>query len=140
VKRQRIVFWTGLLLYVASFFLIAVVGLRGGETGISSAQAALLYPWTHLNGMLLRKNPLEFFSILISGWINPFFLITIILMSRKQFPQTIAILRIIILLMIPFCWIVFYYEELYPREGHFLWVTGMLLTLFSGKLRKDESA
>jgi len=89
---------------------------------------------------MLRNNPLEFFSLLISGWINPLFLITIILMSRKRFSQPIAILKIIILLMIPFCWIVFYYEKLYPREGHFLWVIGMLLTLFSSKLRKEDSA
>jgi len=33
--------------------------------------------------------------------------------------------------MIPFCWIVFYNERLYPREGHILWVAGMVLALFS---------
>lgn len=139
VKGKRIVFWTGLLLYVASFFLIAVVAGSSTVPGIYCANIALRGPWTIGNAML-RSNPLEFSSLLISGWINPLFLITIILMSREQFPQPIAILKIIILLMIPFCWIVFCYEELYPREGHFLWVIGMLLVLFSGRLRKEESA
>jgi hypothetical protein len=29
--------------------------------------------------------------------------------------------------MIPFCWVIFYALEVYPREGHVLWVIGMLL-------------
>jgi hypothetical protein len=35
------------------------------------------------------------------------------------------------LLMIPCCWVVFHDEKLYPREGHFVWIIGMLLVLFS---------
>jgi hypothetical protein len=30
-----------------------------------------------------------------------------------------------------FCWIVCYHEHAYPREGHVLWITSMLLALFS---------
>jgi hypothetical protein len=41
------------------------------------------------------------------------------------------ILRTITLVMIPFCWIVFYDEHAYPREGHVLWIAGMVLALFS---------
>jgi hypothetical protein len=41
------------------------------------------------------------------------------------------ILRIITLLMIPFCWIVFYDGRFFPREGHSLWVASMVLALFS---------
>jgi hypothetical protein len=36
--------------------------------------------------------------------------------------------------MAPFCWVVFHYENLYPREGYFLWILGMLLALFSPNL------
>jgi hypothetical protein len=36
--------------------------------------------------------------------------------------------------MIPCCWIVFHYEDLFPREGHILWVAAMLLMLFSSTL------
>jgi hypothetical protein len=54
-------------------------------------------------------------------------------------------LRNLTFLMIPLCWIVFSYEHLYPREGHVLWVLGMILTLFAmsdSKLRhlKERTA
>lgn len=89
---------------------------------------------------MLRSDAIKFYSLLISGWINPLLFITIVLMLRSRFPRPCATLKIVILLMIPFCWIVFYHEKLYPREGHFLWVIGMLLMLFSDKFRKDKSA
>ena len=47
--------------------------------------------------------------------------------NRRPF----KILRTITLLMIPFCWVVFYDGRLFPREGHSLWVAGMVLALFS---------
>jgi hypothetical protein len=47
--------------------------------------------------------------------------------NRRPF----KILRTITLLMIPFCWIVFRNEHLYPREGHVLWVVAMVVALFS---------
>ena len=31
--------------------------------------------------------------------------------------------------MFPFCWIVFHFDHLYPREGYFLWTAGMTLML-----------
>jgi hypothetical protein len=34
--------------------------------------------------------------------------------------------------MIPFSWVIFHYENYCPREGHFLWILGMLLVLVSG--------
>ncbi len=48
-----------------------------------------------------------------------------------------AVLRIVVILMIPFCWVVFHYESLHPREGHFVWIIGMLLVLFSPELAKS---
>jgi hypothetical protein len=41
-------------------------------------------------------------------------------------------------MMIPFCWIVFHYENLSPRLGHFLWILGMLLVLFANKISTDR--
>jgi hypothetical protein len=145
---QRIVFWTGLLLYVASFFpgifgyrLVAVkthnpttIGGYYEFTGFDCAKAALLGPWEEHG-----PRDVSDFSLLISGWINPLLVITVFLALWKKYPRATAILRIMILLMIPFCWVFFYYTESYPREGHFLWVIGMLLMLFSGKFRKDEA-
>jgi hypothetical protein len=43
-------------------------------------------------------------------------------------------LRIVILIFLPFSWVVFVTRHIYPREGYFLWSIGMLLTLFSVEL------
>ena len=40
--------------------------------------------------------------------------------------------------MVPFSWAVFVYEKLYPREGYFVWIIGMLLVLFSRELARGE--
>ena len=43
--------------------------------------------------------------------------------------------------MMPFCWLAFYTESLYPREGYFLWTVAMILVLFSkglGRERRDQ--
>ncbi len=40
-------------------------------------------------------------------------------------------LKFALLFMIPFCWVVFHYLEVYPKEGHVRSVIGMLLVLIS---------
>jgi len=86
--------------------------------------------------------PLEYVAFLISGWINPLFVIATILASSARRQLLARVLRSIVVVMIPFCWIVFYYDNLYPREGHFLWIAGMLLVLFADRLagRDEDSA
>jgi hypothetical protein len=79
----------------------------------------------------VREKPIEYFSLLGSGLINPMFLTTFFLQLFKVRPQAIVLLRNIAISMIPLCWVVFRYDHLYPREGHVLWVVGMLLTLFA---------
>jgi hypothetical protein len=78
----------------------------------------------------------EYVALVISGWINPVFLIVVALMLRERYQRAVAILRITLLLMIPFCWVVFYDYGIYPREGYFLWLFGMLLALFSSVVMK----
>jgi hypothetical protein len=134
---KRALFWVGLLVYIVSFFLFwggcRVPGC-GPSRGYLAAIFALVLP--------LKENPFsvgwifhdmifEYVALVISGWINPVFLIIVALMLRGRYQRTEAILRIIVLLMIPFCWVVFYHYDFYPREGHFLWLFGMVLTLFS---------
>lgn len=65
---------------------------------------------------------LAFLCLMISGWINPVFLLYLVMPT--------ALLRRMVLCVIPLCWIFFFYERLIPREGHFLWLLGMLLVLF----------
>jgi len=77
------------------------------------------------------SNPLDYISYIVSGWINPVFLIAVVVTwsnRSRRFAQAAAI---VILLMMPTCWIVFYNHNLYPREGYVAWVAGMLTVLWS---------
>ena len=133
-KRQRIIFFTGLALYAISFLLLAVSfasifipPLRGWEC----AEAALLLPW---DSNPLSKGVFAWAALLLSGLINPAFLLAAILIWRQRARHVVLTLAVAILVMIPFCWIVFRNENLHPREGYFLWILGMILVLFSGFL------
>ena len=123
-------FWLGLLLYAASFFLVAVVsGLDSAETerGYTCAGISLEFGWVFAKSLLHPSAPvlIRLFPIVVAGLINPVFLLFTIRPNK--------ILRACLLSMIPFSWVVFYFWDgrLYPREGHFLWLAGMLLVLFS---------
>jgi hypothetical protein len=136
MTRQQKIVWTGVALYVASFFMPALAGAvitapSGWAPGYICAWYAFTLP---LNGFGGFHNHLEYFSLLISGWINPVFWMTAPSAFRGSHGQFLGILRIVVFLMIPFCWVVMYQEDSYPREGHFVWIAGMLLVLFSGKL------
>src|SRR6266700_4122991 len=132
---KRTLFSVGILIYIGSFFLFAFGGGGGRPVpGYGAAILAVLIPW--------QQNPFsslsifhdiifEYVALLISGWINPLFLIILALMLPGRHQRVVTILRIVLLLMIPFCWVVFYYQGFYPREGHFLWLVGMFLVLFS---------
>ena len=117
----------GLSMYVASFFLRAIGDLRG----YFCADFALVYPLGAEGRSLFHERPVEYFSILGSGLINPLFLITFFLRLCEMRPFVITVLRTLTILMMPLCWVVFRYESFYPREGHVLWIAGMLLTLFA---------
>jgi len=127
------------MLYVVSFFLVAIKVNFPGFTmrGYECANDELLAPWdanTTFDGRF------DFLSTLISGWINPVFLITAIFVSLDRPRRLIAVMRIVLILMIPFCWIVFHYEGVYPREGHFIWILGMSLVLFSREATRGLGA
>jgi hypothetical protein len=141
MSPKRTLFWIGLLIYSVSFALFwgacRVPGC-GPSRGYLAAFFAFVLP--------LKENPFsvrwlfhdmifEYVALVISGWINPLFLIILALMVPGRYQRAVAILRIILLLMIPFCWVVFYYYRIYPREGHFFWLFGMVLTLFSSEYR-----
>ena len=75
-----------------------------------------------------------FVALLISGWINIAFLVSMAIRWREGNRLAFKILRTTTLLMVPFCWIIFYDQNLFPREGHLLWIAGMVLALFSDNL------
>jgi hypothetical protein len=127
--------FVGLSTYVCSFFLLAIGEfgeLSGSLRGFFCAEYALLFPFGKDGRSLLHERPIEYLSLLGSGLINPVFLITFFLqIFRVRQPLLIVVLRTLTILMIPLCWVVFRYEHFHPREGHFLWIAGMLLTLFA---------
>jgi hypothetical protein len=132
--RRGMLVFVGLSIYVASFFLLAVgdfEGLAGPVRGYSCAEVALLSPFSKDGPSLLHEKPIEYLSLLGSGLINPVFLTTFFLQLFRARPRAIVVLRNLTILMIPLCWMVFRYEHFYPREGHVLWIVGMLLTLFA---------
>jgi hypothetical protein len=140
VKTNR-VFWIGLLIYVVSFFLVAL-----GETqptpsmhpllGVVCAAETFVYPLLIAKMSLLDHSanlpPIPIFSfLLLSGWVNPIFLIAVIVDLTELRPQLLAVIKILLLITVTCSWVTaFYYFRTFPREGHLLWVIGMLLVLF----------
>jgi len=145
VKPSLKVFWVGMFIYGISFCLVAL-----GETkfspgndplfGFACAFMAFILPFMHAHDALSHNVPLAFpawvyIYILICGWINPIFIVSAVLYLIGRYSRAVAILRIVLLSMIPFTWIfAFYYLRTYPREGYFLWIIGMLLVLFSEQI------
>jgi hypothetical protein len=128
-------FLIGLLMYVASFWLVAVRGHHDSNftsPGYECASVMLIYSWQAAKSLLHPsiRGVTEYISGTITGLTNPVFLAAVTTRSHT--------LRIIVILMMPFCWIVFYWDNLYPREGYFLWLAGMLFVLFSERFTTGE--
>ena len=136
MKKNWILVALGLALYAGAFFLIgardahASAGDRG-YPGWFCAFITLVNPWGHDGLTLLQESPIEYLSLLFSGWINPLFLITLGTQLVRPMGRPAFVLRLLLLLMFPACWIVFYKLSLYPREGYFVWIAGMLLVMFT---------
>jgi hypothetical protein len=135
VVLNRALFGIGLLLYVLSFFLIAAVS-KGIEFGLYGYECAYMAPTSAIAGTPFSHGddytpPLPYLSIVAAGLINPVFVVYVTFAFLGRKPQAMKVLRYVLVAMIPFCWIAFRFLEIYPREGYFVWVAGMLLVLFS---------
>jgi hypothetical protein len=143
MSRKKTLFGIGMALYAVSFALVAVADRHPSSGSLRGYAAAIFSIWA-----VLSENPLSdhwlfqgkefaYVSLLVSSLINPLFLVTLT-MAARGYQQTVAILKVILLLMIPFCLIGFGFQTSYPREGFFLWVSGMVLALFSGFLQSES--
>jgi hypothetical protein len=135
MTRQQKILGTGVALYAASFFLPAMTRAvatspSGWAPGYACAWYAFAVPISGFG--VFKYDHLAYFSLLISGWINPVFWMAAPSAFHERHGQFLGIFRIIVVLMIPFCWVFMYQEHLSAREGHFMWLVGMLLILFSG--------
>lgn len=146
MTRQLKIFWTGMLIYAVSFFLFAVGFPNSGPggpsplLGIYCACFAIANPLQlgpgSMSGWPFEGGAFAFASLVVSGWINPVFAVTAFLDLTGQYQRAVRVLRIIVLAMIPFCWIFFHFTPFHPREGHFAWVLGMVIALCSHWLAK----
>jgi len=137
----RSAFWVGLFAYSTSFF-IPFVGGTGVytpklPTGADCAIDWFFFPWIyiHLHNLdkFLSDAPVGNVSVALSGWINPIFVLAVLCAVLGRTPLLTTILRTVIFIFLPFCLPIFLVQHIYPREGYVLWVTGMLLVLFSNK-------
>ena len=142
---KRTLLWIGVVIYALSFALVAVAERWPGHERMRGYWAAIVSIWVPLvynpfrAAWIFRETKLSYVALLVSGWINPLFLVTLAFALSKRYRRMISLLRIILLLMFPFCWVAFLFANFYPREGYFLWLLGMVLTLFSFGLRSGAT-
>lgn len=138
---KRTFLWVGVGIYALSFSLVAGAERWPGRELMRGYWAAVVSVWVPLvynpfrSAWLFDSRKFAYVALLISGWINPLFLVTLALALLRRHRLTVSVLRIILLLMFPFCWVEFAFSNFYPREGYFLWLLGMLLVLFSFEFR-----
>ena len=133
MQRDRIVLLVAMIVFAVSFLLPAVYmsGVHPTFEGYWCAYVTIVGPWTKVNLEDISAEPIQYFSILLSGLINPLFLASIFLLHRERTKRIGRIMRLALLCLLPVCWIVFLENHLYPHVGYFLWVGGMILALYS---------
>jgi len=136
LKRNRILVVAGMVLYVGAFFLVGAQNAHpsAGERGYPGwfcALDTLISPWGHDARSSIGEDPVVYFSMLFSGWINPLFLITLLVALLLPKARLGSVLRVVLLLMFLAPWLVFYNMSLYPREGYFVWTLAMLMVMFA---------
>jgi len=128
--KRRYIWWTGWALYAASFVMVAAPGFFG----FVFAYWALTIPWrADTLGIFYNATP-QRLAILVAGWMNPLFLAAAITEFHGRHKTVSAVLRILVVAMIPCCGVVSQYDGFHFREGFYAWILGMLLVLFSDNL------
>lgn len=129
----------GIALFAYSFSMQAVkdstaAASAAGMVGYKCAYLALTIPWGSGGLQLLHSSPLQYFSILFSGWINPLFAIAFFLALFKPRARPSLVLSIIVTVMFAFCWIFFSQLHLRVLPGYWIWMGGILLSLYANRL------
>ena len=128
--KERPVFPLAIFAYALSCGLTAASNKTLTVPGYYCAAGAFVAPFA-MDSRFVELKTMADIAVLISGWINIAFLVSLTIRWRSGNGRAFRILRVITLLMVPFCWIVFYDESLFPREGHVLWIASMVLALFA---------
>ena len=141
----------GLAIFVVSFGIPQLVSMpavkeakapvgSSGIPGFTCASITLQMPWSNDGRTLLHDSPVQYFAILFSGWINPLFIVTLLLVLINARWRPAIVLRYVVLGLQVFCWIVFFQLQLYPRQGYILWLLGMILALYSNKISTTRAS
>jgi hypothetical protein len=136
MEKSRVVLLVAMILFLVSFFLPAVFisGFSAGLAGYLCGYFALVSPWANDWVKDWSAQPIAYLAVFVSGLINVVFLITAVLLWRNRAQKATRILRIVLLLMLPACWVVFAGNHMTPGPGYFLWTASMGLALFSESL------
>jgi hypothetical protein len=136
MEKSRLVLLVALILFLAAFFLPAVFlsGFSSGLEGYLCVYFALISPWSNDWLKDWSAHPIAYLAVFVSGLINVVFLITAVLLWRKRAQKASRILRMVLLLMVPACWVVFAGNHMKPGPGYFLWTAAIGLALFSDSL------
>jgi CDP-diglyceride synthetase len=138
VKTVRWIFLLlGIGLFAFSFTLPAI--RETAKPGVASnlmqgydcAVTALLVPWGKDGFTIMRSDPLSYFSILLSGWINPLFVLAVIFVLVRPAWRINSAFRVVVSLLFIFCWVVFFKIHFRAYTGYWVWMTGVLLALWS---------
>jgi hypothetical protein len=141
MKRRAalIVYGIGLILYVTSFFLpAATTGLPGYWAAYVTGIAAMGITKDLLHGVHSTEPISVNLAILYSALVNPLFLLYAAAAPFKPRDPTVAFIRIVLPLLLPFSWVVFDYKDFHPSSGYWVWNLGILVVLSSG-LRKPSA-
>lgn len=142
ITQQPKLFWAGVFLYAGSFFLAGVDSLSVGSKPVPGYWCAFFSlamacgEAVHRLGGGTDMGRTEIFSLFASGMTNVFFVTAIlaVLFKRSQSSANfVYLLKFLVFLMFPFCWVVFHYEKLLPLWGYYVWVIGMVLVLYASK-------
>jgi len=135
--KERPVLYVAMWAYALSFALTAASNKTLAVPGYYCAAGAFVAPFA-MDSRFVKLKTIADIAVLISGWINIAFLVSLTIRWRSGNGRAFRTLRVITLLMIPFCWIVLYDERLVPREGHILWIASMVVALFSDSLSSSR--
>jgi hypothetical protein len=143
--KERMTFRIGLVLYVGSFFLIAVIGNEPAP-GYGCAYFSLVYPLALLvetlsrgSAFLFEEKIVGYIALLLAGWTNIVFILAVVFGRFSRSRRAFTSLRVVAVALMPFSWVALYEFDAYPREGHFLWLLGMALVLLSGNLPANRA-
>jgi hypothetical protein len=135
MEKSEKVLLIALLIFAISFFLPAIWMPHitpHTQTGYWCAYFTLVSPWGADGLKELSSAPVEYFAILLSGWINPLFLITMLISRRERTRKLSRILRTVVICLFPACWVVFAMEHVSPYIAYFIWKAAMVAALYSG--------